>query len=321
MTRLLRVELRRYAARRLVRLLLAALLAILGTILVVNAVQHSTDIAAARAKAERQFRQVEQPPPEAVRECEQQAEQQGQTPEEFHCRPTAADFFQDPRFVYVNQVVPFANAGVGLGVAVTVILAVGFIGAEWGAGTFAALLLWEPRRLRVLAAKLGAATVAAVVVAAVAVAILVAGAWLLGATRGTTSGRVSSATYEAAMHGLRGLGVAALLPLVFGSLAVLVRSTAGVLGILALYTIGAENVLRALKPQWSRWELGPNVAALIAGRLPLDNGQPRMAPGDDFAMAPAQFTLHADRAALQLAVLAAVMVALAAVLLRRRDVT
>lgn len=321
MTRLLRVELRRLFARRLVRSLAALLLATLATTLVVNGIKSNRDVAGARAKAERQVSTFGGQQPEgALQACEADAKAQNIPAAQAHCRPTAADFYREPRLFYASKASTYLNAGVGLGLAFAVVVAVAGIGAEWAAGTFASLLLWEPRRRRVLAAKLGAVMVIGAAVTAVSALAYLAGAWLIAATRGSLAGSVGRATNHALQNGGRGVVAAALLSLIMGSIAVLLRSTAGALGIVAIYTVGAENVLRALKPQWARWELGPNVVALITGRVRLPTSSPTISPDESFS-GPPLWTLSAGRAFSYLLILAAVAVTAAAVFLQRRDVT
>lgn len=315
MIRLFRVELRRLAARRLVRLLLLLLFLGLVTTAVVQGVQSNRDVAGARAKAERQAAQFQALPDEFAA-CEAEAQARGLPPGATPCRPSAADFYSDPRLSYADNAPLYANAGVGLGMTFAGITAIGVIGAEWAAGTFAALLLWEPRRRRVLAAKLAAASLAGAVVTAVWAAAFVGVAWAIAATRGSLEGPTRAATVEALQNGSRGVLAAVLLATILGSLAVGVRSTAGALGIVAIYTIVVENVIRGFRPHWTRWELGPNLVALITGRVdlePLD--------GTGQSLGQELFRLSAGRATIYLLVLAVVAAAAATALLQRRDVT
>ncbi|MEP6464277.1 MAG: ABC transporter permease subunit [Frankiaceae bacterium] len=315
MIRLVRVELQRLAARRLVKLLLVLLLVALVSTAAVQGWQSNRDVAGARAKAEQAAAGISIPP-DAIAQCETEAKAQHVPPEALRCRPVAADFYHDPRLVYATNAPLFANGGVGLGLAFTGIVAIGVIGAEWAAGTFAALLLWEPRRRRVLVAKLAAVSLTGAAVTAAMAAAFTAVAAAIAATRGSMAGRIGAATHIAVLHGARGVLVAALLAIVVGSLAVVVRSTAGALGVVAIYAIVVENVVRAWRPHWTRWQLGPNLIALISGRLDLE--PVGSAPGSG----PQQlFRLSGGRAGMYLVALAIVAAGCAAVFLQRRDVT
>lgn len=316
MSRLLLVELRRLLARRLTRLLGALLLAGLASVAIGNAVSHNRDVAAARAKAAREAAAIHLPPG-AVAACEAGAKAQGVPPEKAQCQPTAADFYRDPVFHFGPQARSFAAVAVGFTAAAVVVLSVGAIGAEWAAGTFAALLLWEPRRIRVLGAKLAAITILGVLGTAAALAVMFSAAWLIAATRGAFDTGAWRPAVHALQLGGRGLAMVALLGLVMAGLATVVRSTAGALGIVAGYVVGVENVLRIWKPQWTRWQLGPNLVGLVNGEVPLEPTRP---PAGSTAYSGV-FLLHANRAALYLGVLAAVVVLAAVTILRRRDVT
>lgn len=322
MIRLVRVELSRLAARRLVRLLLLLLLAALVTTAGVQGWQSSRDVAGARAEAERQASSA-QIRPEEREACERAAQADGLPPEAAPCRPpVAADFYSDPRLTYASAAPSFANGGVGLGLAFSGIVAIGVIGAEWAAGTFAALLLWEPRRRRVLAAKLAAVSVAGAVVTAVVTAAFVAVAWLIAAARGSIDGAVGDASRTALASGGRGVLAALFLAVILGSLAVVVRSTAGALGIVAIYAIVVESIVRVWRPHWTRWQLGPNLIALITGRVDLE---PVQQAGSTLGMSdtgsPELFRLTGGRAGVYLVVLAVAAAVSAAVFLQRRDVT
>ena len=64
------------------------------------------------------------------------------------------EYFNDPRFHFADHPRDMLTAAAYIFMAVGLVLAASFVGAEWQAGTFASMLTWEPRRQRVLAAKL-----------------------------------------------------------------------------------------------------------------------------------------------------------------------
>ncbi len=322
MMQLLRVELRRLTARRLVRLLLLLLLIALVSTAAVQGLNSNRDVAGARLAAERQAAGLRMPP-DVEKQCLADAKAHGIPADARSCSPpSAADFYRDPRFFYAHSAPLYANGGVGLGLAFAGIVSVGVIGAEWSAGTFAALLLWEPRRRRVLAAKLAAVSLAGAVVTAVLAAAFVAVAWLIATTRGSMAGRTGAATHAALANSGRGVIAAVLLAIILGSFAVVARSTAGALGIVAVYAVFVENVVRLWRPHWTRWELGPNLVALITGRLDLEPIGPARRVVTFSKSAPQHlFRLSAARASVFLVGLAVVAAAGAAVFLQRRDVT
>ncbi len=108
------------------------------------------------------------------------------------------------------------------------------IGAEWHAGTMTTLMIWEPRRLRVIVVKL-IACVSLVVVLAIAIQLMLGGGLTLVALmRGTTEGAGSA----------------------WG------RNTIGG------YTVIGENLIRGLRPGWAGWLMGDNAVVFITGHSP-----------------------------------------------------
>ncbi len=322
MIRLVRVEVRRLLARRLLRVLAAVLLAGLAYGAVTTAVHSSRDLAGARAKAERQVAQFGGQVQEEKKRCEAEQAAGRQPPGatcEFMGLPTAENFYVDPRYNFAHSV-PNAVAGAIVGVAVLgVVLGASAIGAEWSAGTFAGLLTWEPRRLRVLAAKLLAlaAVVVAIALAAVAVQLLVY--WGIAGTRGTLAGTTSRVVRDVVWRGLRGVGLVGLLTAAAAATAGILRSTAGALGLAGGYLVAFEMFSRGLRPGWQRWLLSNNAAALVTGRVEIFPSAG--APPEVFGPGYRAFVLHGSRAALVLSLATAALVALSALLLRRRDVT
>lgn len=144
------------------------------------------------------------------------------------------------------------------------------IGAEWKSGTITTLLTWEPRRTRVLVAKvLAAAAVAAGF--SLLVHLLVFGAYAPAALlQGTTEG-VDGEWLRGAM----GLTIRSALMTSFAStlgfsIGSLGRNTtAGVTITFAYFAIG-ESVLRFRWPGLQPWLLWENVFTVLLGEPPVD---------------------------------------------------
>jgi ABC-type transport system involved in multi-copper enzyme maturation permease subunit len=328
MTRLLRVEFRRLLRRRLFRLLILAMFLTVATIIVVNGVLSNRNFAAARAKAAAEANAALRAAPIFVEGSgcsgrvtfEQAPDGTPPGPALNHpClfySPNAQDFYADPRFSFAFNATHLVIAGVALASIVGFVVGAGFIGAEWAAGTFPLLLTWEPRRRRVLVAKLTAVVVTLVAVGVLTVAVLVAGGWVIAATRGTTAHVTPVVWHNVLWYSLRGLALVALLSSVGVALAGLTRHTAAALVGAIGYLVVFEIVVRHLHPQWERWLLTTNAGALLGGSV-------RVLPEQRFAFKftpqPA-FVLHADRAGLYLGVLAILMIASWVIALVRRDV-
>ncbi len=153
-----------------------------------------------------------------------------------------------------------------------------FIGAEYKAGTIGTLLTWESRRLRVLAAKLAAAAIAAALVYLAFQVVFSLMLWPVAVMHGTTAGADSAFFSGLALFLLRGAAVVGLAAIIGGCIATLGRNTAAALGGLLAYLIAVEAVLLNLKPAWRPWSLVENLSALIDGASVEINQQVR-SPG------------------------------------------
>jgi len=189
-------------------------------------------------------------------------------------------------------------------VIVSWLLGASFIGADWHAGTVTTSLTWEPRRSRLLLAKLLACVVVVFVLVIVAQALLAGALTVAAVLRGTTEGTGPEWIRDTAGIAVR---VAALScgGAAFGfAIASVARNTAAALGVGFGYTVVVENLIRGLRPQWSRWLVGDNAVILITRT---SDGMP--------------FHHSAVQAGLLLAVYAAVLVVAALFVFRARDVT
>lgn len=328
MTRLLGVEFRRLRQRRLFRLLLLGMFLTLVAIIVGNAVLSNRNVAAARAKAASEAKAaLRAPPPFVVGGCgghlkmatAPKGAEPGPAPNNpcvFYA-PNAQEFYMDPRFSFALNANHLVIASVTLASIVGFVMGTGFIGAEWTAGTFPLLLTWEPRRLRVLFAKLGVVMATFVLIGMATTLLLVAGGWVVAATRGTTAGMNAAHWRDVLWYALRGLTLIALLSGAGAAIAGLTRHTSAALVGAIGYLVVFEFVVRRLHPEWIRWFLTSNAGALLGGRAAIDVVE----RGPVFKFTPlTEFVLHADRAALYLGVLFVLVVAAWAVVLVRQDV-
>jgi ABC-type transport system involved in multi-copper enzyme maturation permease subunit len=148
----------------------------------------------------------------------------------------------DDRFVYLEMIDATRSVAMGLFV-LGYVVAASFVGAEWGTGTIATLLTWQPRRGRVLAAKsiVGAAWIAAAVV--ILLAFLAVVFLPVAAFRGTTDGLDGSTWSTLAGIWGRAAGVGAFAAFLGCSIATITRSTAGAIGVFFGYIVIVENIL------------------------------------------------------------------------------
>jgi hypothetical protein len=341
--RLLKVELSRLFARRLFRAVV--LLGLVGVLAVDGyiAARSSNTIAAAKARADQQLHEqytscLAQVSPASkdgptkadcdgmtpagqLASCLQlSAVNAGQGPTEADCRRNADynPYFSDPRFHFADHAKDLLTASAYLFMAVGLVTAASAVGAEWQAGTFASLLTWEPRRQRVLAAKLLAPTLAMGVLTAVCAAVLEAGAALAAATRGTLDLTTGRLVEQVVVMGLRIVGLVMLVTLISGAIAAFTRHTVAVVGVVLGYLVAGELVGGIVSPWWRDHGLVPHLLAFVNGKVLYYAVPPR---GVDPNTWHGERYLHAGAAALIVAAVAVVAVAVASVTMSRRDVT
>lgn len=141
------------------------------------------------------------------------------------------------------------------------------IGAEWGAGTIPTLLTWEPRRARILAAKILAILAACAslfLLFGLFVAVTVSPALIL---RGTSVGIDAIWREDVLAVGLRGMYLSALSGLFGFALAMLIRNTAAALGAAFGYLMILESLVRATGALHA-WLVSNNALIVLAGYSP-----------------------------------------------------
>ena len=156
----------------------------------------------------------------------------------------------------------FIGASVAL-MLVGLIVGASFIGAEWHAGTVVTLLTWEPRRDRVIVAKVIALLVSTVVLVFAALVLLGLVLVLGAATRGTTTGLDGSWWLDLVGVTLRVEFLACFAAVIGFGLGTIGRSTAGALGAVFGYMLVVENLIRGLEPKLRDWLVGENIGRFL----------------------------------------------------------
>jgi ABC-2 type transport system permease protein len=146
------------------------------------------------------------------------------------------------------------------------LLGASFIGADWHAGTITTQLTWEPRRVRVMTAKLAGCLATVFLLAVVLQLMLGAGLALAAALRGTTEGVDAAWVQRTSGIALRVAALAAIGSAIGFAIASFARNTAAALGVGFGYTFVVENLVRGLRPQWERWLMGDNAVVFITGQ-------------------------------------------------------
>ena len=298
-------ELRRVLARRMVRVLV--LLALAGIVTAGILVFLNTEHVSEAEMAGRQqandaqvgdclaggditLREGRELPPPDVRRTEN------------FCR-FAVGGVEDPRFELISLKGILQGTTAPL-VVVAWLIGASVIGSDWQSRTITTILTWEPRRARVLLTKAFACIAVASLFAVVAQGVLSLA--LLPATylHGTTAGADSEWFRSVLGVLLRGTGLVAIAAAVGFSVASIGRNTAAALGIGFAYFLVIENVVGSFLEDFRRWLVLGNAIVLVSGE---DGG------GEVIGRSVVV-------AALYLTAVGIVLLAVATLVFRRRDV-
>lgn len=330
MSRLLRVELDRFASRTLIRLGVVGVLVIccLG---VVNAWQSaSPPTEAERAQAQVYYEQ-------ALEDWEADGEQwvadckEGEAAEkEASDNPDAVDYACDsmepklenwlgspPSFEVDTASLLMSMSA--LFVLAPLLLAGSFVSAEFSTGSIGNWLTFAPRRTRVYLSKVLAAGLATIPVAAVGVAIVLGGSWAFYRYFDTLDGGPANELSSPVHVALRIVALAPVIAVVGAALGFLVRHTAAVLGVMLGWLVLVEVILVGQVQQLQPWALITNVTAWVEGSTEYYVTQCSV----DAAGQSCQSVEHVvsqTQGGIYLGVLAVVVAGIALLVFRRRDV-
>lgn len=186
------------------------------------------------------------------------------------------------------QSLPFTLHWAGLALAMGAwLLGATLVGAEWPSGTVAILTTWEPRRGRLLGAKLSAAALVSAAIGAGIVIALILGMTTIAQTRGL-SDAPAGFWWGISATSLRIVILSGISATMAAAVAFIARSATAASAVLFGYFIAIEGVARAGLPAAERW-------LLVGASMPWITGS-RWGAGDD-AVAPMVMG-HFDVAAL-----------------------
>jgi hypothetical protein len=142
-------------------------------------------------------------------------------------------------------------------------------GGEWRHGTVTTLLTWEPRRLRLHAARSASAAILAFVIS-FGLQILFLASFLPAVfAHGTTEGVDGSFWAGLVVAMTRSSALTAGAALLAVALATLGRNTAFAVITVFAWMVVVENLVRGLRPSLSRWLWGENLGTVMTwGQLP-----------------------------------------------------
>jgi hypothetical protein len=137
-------------------------------------------------------------------------------------------------------------------------------GADWATGVFAHVLVWEPRRLRVVGARIVALLISVLVATTLALAMSLALSYV-AADRGPSPGVPPGFWHDYGVTLVQGLVVVAFAASAAFGIAGFARSTGAALGFAFGYTVILENALRVLVGSTESWLVTSNIGAAVAG--------------------------------------------------------
>ncbi|MFG2045857.1 ABC transporter permease subunit [Micromonospora sp. NPDC048935] len=233
--------------------------------------------------------------------------------------PIAADFLPGV-FSFAQQAQPLLYFLIAFLVLFGFLVGASYIGADLNSGGVVNLLLWRPRRLTVLGAKLGTLLGTVLVLALLASVAYLATFWVIGQTAGLP-GRLDGDFWSSlgAVHG-RGLVLVLLASALGFAIATLGRHTSAALGAAAAYGVvwelGARLVLEivdARRPD--QLMLSSHIGAWLTGEA--EFWDPKPCAGT--AYCDSTYSLTWGPALLVLLVLTGGLTAAAFAVFRRRD--
>jgi ABC-2 type transport system permease protein len=201
------------------------------------------------------------------------------------------------------------------------LIGAGFVAAEFSSGSMANWLTFEPRRIRVYGSKLGAAGLGLLPIAVVVLALLTGGVWLIVGHFASTAGTTAKVWGNLAQMGGRAVALAVAAALAGAAMGVLFRHTAAVLGIAVGYLVLVEGVFRQALQGAQPWLLSLNFQAWLqhgAKYYPLvckTDGQ------GNYGCQGVEKLLTFGHSSAYLGILVVLVVGLAALVFRRRDVS
>jgi len=327
--RLVRAEWSRLFARRFTKIMMGLILLVMLLVgLGFAANTHritEADHAAARAQIAEQQRFFAQ----MVAEC-QRAQQNGDTSGkyppncEFGDPGFREEYYLPYQFNFKREVPALVLVAAGVLTLFGFVVGASFVGAEWSSGGMMNLLLWRPKRIPVLAAKLGTMLLGVLAVSTVYVALWVVMFWVIGKTRGRMDTLTSGFWQSLALDGTRALALALAAAAIGFALASLGRHTAMALGVgigyVLVVEIGTLIIFGILGTRNSeRYRLTTYVGAWLVKKITLYDETPSCGPNGCTEIQ--KYVITWQQGGVVIGTIAVVALVAAFFAMRRRDVT
>jgi len=317
MTRLTRVELRRFYSRRLTKFACLGVLVILAFTLF-GAQQQTSDSVPSRVQ-ERTLQQLQQ--------CESaQTDARRHDPAaDFHCAETTAQILRQLDVSFLTLTRDLSQSLALLFAFVGFLIGATFLAAEFASGAIGNWLTFEPRRQRVYFSKMAAAALGSVPITAVGLGILAGGAAFFTHRYGIAGSVSAAQRTDLLWLALRVIVISAAATVGGAVLGALLRNTAAALGITVGYGILVEGIFPALiqrfVPDPKPWLVQGSFQAWVNHGLTYQVTSCADAPNQGRACQGVEHTISFVHASSYFAVLMVVLIALGAWVFSRRDVT
>ena len=329
MMRLTKVELRRLFSRRLTTIAVLGALVITGLMLF-GSFQEAKPLSAPELATQQvQLAQAQKDwaanGEQYVKDClQQQTDMQKTDPKADlgcdHMEPNLASWGK-PVAKFTNLMPTVMLGGSYLLAFVGFVVGAGFVSAEFSSGSMANWLTFEPRRMRVYSSKLAAAGLGLIPVAVALLGILTAGVWLIVGHYASTAGTTAKVWGDLGEMAGRSVVLALAAAVVGAASGVLLRHTAAVLGIAIGYLMLVEGVFGQALQGARPWLLQLNFEGWLQhGTRYFTQSCTTDATGN-YNCQGVEKVLTFGHSAAYLGVLVVFVVALAALVFRRRDVS
>lgn len=328
--RLVRAEWSRLFARRFTKIMIGVILLVLLVIGLGFAANTHQITAADHAAAQAQIAEQRKFFDQMVAEC-QQARQRGDDVNrkyppncEFGDPGFREEYYLPYQFNFKREVPTLVLVAAGILALFGFVVGASFVGAEWNSGGMTNLLLWRPKRIPVLAAKLGTMLLGVLLVSVAYLAVWVSIFWFIARIRGRLDPLTSGFWQSLALDGTRAVVLGLAAAAIGFALASLGRHTAMALGVGIGYAlvveIGTFIIFGLLGTQYpQRFRLSTYVGAWLVKKITLYDETPTCGPSGCTEIQ--HYDITWQRGGAVLGTIAVVGLLAAFLAMRRRDVT
>lgn len=332
--RLSLVELRRFLARSAIRWLLVGMLGIVGVMAYGAYSDTKPPTQAQLDEAQRNFDEQmvywQDGGEQQIQDCrDAEAAERELHPDEqidFGCEtitPPQLEWFLPQRTTFAQSAAGWMGQAGTFGLMAALIIGATFVAAEFASGSMSTWLTFEPRRGRVFASKTAVAA-GATGVAVLAQAASTVGVTCVAARLNDALGDVTGAVWTDLAHRVLRAGAMGVAAAAIGAaLAFLLRHTAAAIAVAFAWLVVVENLLLALVDWYARWAVSLNVRAWLQGGLEEQMGVTScVTDSSGNTVCDGQtLVITMTQAGWYLVALVAVVVTVALLVFRRRDVS